>query len=228
MANKCSTLLELHPSAISHASAFFTDTSLMISLALISFCTRSIMRMPAFFASMVRLAYAAGIVPLPGSAMPMASHRQFMLLAVYMPEHEPQPGQVPRSNSSSCSSSIRPALRAPTASNILDRLVLSPATLPASIGPPETTMEGRFSRTAAITMPGTILSQLGTSTSPSKQCANAIVSVLSAISSRLARLYFMPRCPMAMPSHTPMAGTSMGVPPAMRTPAFTASAILSR
>ena len=33
---------------------------------------------------------------------------------------------------------------------------------------------------------------------------------------------------MAMPSHTPMAGTSTGVPPAMRTPALTASAILSR
>jgi len=38
----------------------------------------------------------------------------------------------------------------------------------------------------------------------------------------------MPGWPMAMPSHTPMAGTRMGVPPAMRTPALTASAILSR
>ena len=33
---------------------------------------------------------------------------------------------------------------------------------------------------------------------------------------------------MAMPSHTAMAGNSMGVPPAARTPALTASAILSR
>ena len=33
------------------------------------------------------------MVPLPGRAMPMASHRQFMLLAVYMPEQEPQDGQ---------------------------------------------------------------------------------------------------------------------------------------
>lgn len=32
------------------------------------------------------------VVPLPGSAMPMASDRQFIELAVYMPEHEPQPG----------------------------------------------------------------------------------------------------------------------------------------
>ncbi len=35
-----------------------------------------------------------GMEPLPGSAMPMASHRQFMELAVNMPEHEPQPGQA--------------------------------------------------------------------------------------------------------------------------------------
>ena len=33
---------------------------------------------------------------------------------------------------------------------------------------------------------------------------------------------------MAMPSHTPMAGIRMGVPPAISTPALTASAILSR
>ncbi len=41
------------------------------------------------------------MVPLPGSAMPMASHRQFMLLAVYMPEQEPQLGQQLQVQSSS-------------------------------------------------------------------------------------------------------------------------------
>ena len=83
-------------------------------------------------------------------------------------------------------------------------------------------------RTAAMTMPGTILSQLGTSTRPSSWWAMNIVSTLSQISSRLAREYFMPTWPIAMPSQTPMAGMKMGVPPAMRTPALTASAILSR
>ena len=38
----------------------------------------------------------------------------------------------------------------------------------------------------------------------------------------------MPSWFMAMPSQTAMAGNSMGVPPAMRMPALTASAILSR
>ena len=70
-------------------------------------------------------------------------------------------------------------------------------------------------RTAAMTMPGTILSQLGTSTRPSSWWAMSMVSTLSQISSRLAREYFMPTWPMAMPSQTPMAGMRMGVPPAM-------------
>ncbi len=59
-------------------------------------------------------------------------------------------------------------------------------------------------------MPGTILSQLGTSTRPSSWWAMSMVSTLSQISSRDARVYFMPTWPMAMPSHTPMAGIRMG------------------
>ena len=96
------------------------------------------------------------------------------------------------------------------------------------MGPPEQTMAGTSIRTAAMTMPGTILSQLGTSTRPSSWWAMYMVSTLSQISSRLAREYFMPTCPIAMPSQTPMAGIRMGVPPAMRTPSLTAWASLSR
>ena len=55
------------------------------------------------------------------------------------------------------------------------------------MGPPEQTTVGMFSRRAAITMPGTILSQLGSSTRPSKQWAAARVSTESAMSSREAR-----------------------------------------
>ena len=40
----------------------------------------------------------------------MASHRQFMELAVYMPEQLPQPGQQFWVQSSSCSAEIMPAL----------------------------------------------------------------------------------------------------------------------
>ena len=120
------------------------------------------------------------------------------------------------------------AFLAPTASNILERLVSVPFTSPDIIGPPEHTMAGMFILAAAITMPGTILSQFGTRTAPSKAWAMTMVSVLSAMSSRLAREYFIPTCPITIPSQTPMEGTMIGVPPAILTPALTASVILSR
>jgi len=44
-----------------------------------------------------------------------------------------------------------------------------------------------FTRAAPISMPGTILSQFGMHTIPSKQWARAIVSTESAISSREGR-----------------------------------------
>ncbi len=100
--------------------------------------------------------------------------------------------------------------------------------VPAIMGPPETKMVGMFTRAAAMSRPGTFLSQLGIITRPSNWWAIAMASVESAIRSRVTREYFMPTCPMAMPSHTAMAGNSTGVPPAARMPAFTASAILSR
>ncbi len=228
IASRCSTLFEEHPSAISQTSAFLTDASFMISRAVIPRLNIFMTAMPAYLASLILSLITAGIVPFPGSAMPSASHRQFMLLAVYMPAHEPQEGQHPRSYSSILSSSIRLAFLAPTASKIFDRLISSPETLPAIIGPPEHTTVGMLRRTPPITMPGTILSQLGTSTSASSACARAIVSTLSAMSSRLASEYFMPTCPMAMPSHTPIAGMRMGVPPAAMTPSLTARASLSR
>ena len=56
--------------------------------------------------------------------------------------------------------------------------------LPASIGPPETKTVGMFSRSAAISMPGVILSQLEMHTSASAQCALTMYSTLSAIRSR--------------------------------------------
>ena len=82
----------------------------MIWRAVMPLRTISITAIPACFASCRRLEYTAGIVPLPGRAIPMASHRQFMLLAVYIPEQLPQLGQQLQVQSSSCSSVIIPAL----------------------------------------------------------------------------------------------------------------------
>ena len=124
-------------------------------------------------------------MPLPGSDSPSASVRQFIELAVNMPEHEPQVGQAERSITATSASetfvsaaatiaSMRSTLRAPVES----------LTLPASIGPPETNTAGMLSRSAAISMPGVILSQFEMHTSASAQWALAMYSTLSAIISR--------------------------------------------
>ncbi len=124
---------------------------------------------------------------MPGSAIPSASVMQFIELAVYIPEQEPQVGQASSSYCFSSASENLPALTLPTASKTALRSTTLSPTRPASIGPPLMTMAGKSRRAAAINMAGTILSQLGTSTNPSSACAMAMVSILSAISSRLAR-----------------------------------------
>ena len=83
-------------------------------------------------------------------------------------------------------------------------------------------------RAAAISIPGMILSQLGMRTRPSNGWAITIDSTESAISSRELSEYFIPSCPMTMPSQTPIVKNSMGVPPAIRIPALTASEIRCR
>ena len=108
-----------------------------------------------------------------------------MELAVNMPEHEPQVGQAPHSTALRPSSSSVPAWWRPTASNTLLRSIVRPSRWPASMGPPPTMMAGTLRRMAAMSMPGTILSQVGTSTSASKAWAMVMDSTVSAMSSRL-------------------------------------------
>ncbi len=72
----------------------------------------------------------------PGSDMPMASIAEAMVLAVYMPPHEPSPGQAFDSMAWSSSSSIVPAARAPTASNTSLMSMSRPSSRPGMIVPP--------------------------------------------------------------------------------------------
>ncbi|MEZ5167562.1 MAG: hypothetical protein R2695_14110 [Acidimicrobiales bacterium] len=131
----------------------------------------------------------ATTVPLPGRERPSASVRQFMELAVNMPEHEPQVGQAERSiwSRSASLTELSPAL---IIGLIRSSLTLTPASfvLPASIGPPLTKIVGMFRRIAALSMPGVILSQLLMHTSASAQWALTMYSTESAIRSRLGRL----------------------------------------
>jgi len=132
-----------------------------------------------------------------------------------MPEQEPQVGHALRSIlalSSSLTFESAPATIASTKSSLMslsDSLVL-----PASIGPPETNTTGILRRSAAINMPGVILSQLEIHTKASAQWALTMYSTLSAISSRDGRLYSMPPWPMAIPSSTAIVLNSLAIPPA--------------
>ena len=215
---RCSTVLVEQPRAISTVRAFSNAAGVRMDRGVIFFSSSSMIFMPASFARRNRADITAGMVPLPGRPRPITSVRQFMELAVNMPEHDPQVGQAASSMASSSSSAIFPARTAPTASKTDIRSTFrvgSKGCRPASMGPPLMKIAGRSSRAAAMSMPGTILSQLGTITMASKAWAVAMTSTESAISSRLPREYFMPTWFMAMPSQTPMTPNSTGVPPAI-------------
>ena len=128
-----------------------------------------------------RLACVATMVPLPGSESPSASVRQFIELAVNIPEHDPHPGQAQHSICA-ISSSLHVSSAPMTIASI--RSTPRPRNFPASIGPPETKTVGMFSRMAAISIPGVILSQLEMQTSASTLWALAMYSTLSAMISR--------------------------------------------
>ncbi len=177
---------------------------------------RSTTRRPASRNRSLRPAWVASNEPLPGSDRPSASVRQFIELAVNMPEQEPQVGQAERSmaaTSASVSSGLAAETMASTRSSFRSPL-FARLTLPASIGPPETNTAGMFRRNAAISMPGVILSQLEMHTSASAQWALTMYSTLSAIRSRDGSEYSMPPWPMAMPSSTAMVLNSLATPPA--------------
>ena len=138
----------------------------------------------------MRAAWVAKVEPLPGRARPIASARQFIELAVNIPEQDPHVGHAERSISSSWSSVTASLLERIIASmrSTLEWTMPSMAVvLPASIGPPETKTVGMFSRSAAMSMPGVILSQLLMQTRASAQWALTMYSTASAMSSRLGR-----------------------------------------
>src|SRR5580700_423820 len=159
------------------------------------------------------------MLPLPGRARPIASVRQFIELAVNMPEQEPHVGHADSSMASSASSDTEGSAAA-TIGSIRSSLrpvpAVSPAGAPASIGPPDTNTVGMFSRMVAISMPGVILSQFEMQIMASAQCAFTMYSTESAISSRLGSEYSMPPWPIAMPSSTAIVLNSRGIAPAAR------------
>ncbi len=152
-----------------------------------------------------------------------------MLLAVNRPEHQPHVGQPARSNASnSAALSLPSCLAAAPMKTSITSTVFPSGVLPASIGPPLTKIVGTLQRMAPINMPGMILSQFGMQIIASKPWARIIVSTESAINSRLGSENFIPSCPIAMPSSTPIVLNTNGTPPASRTHCLTSWPTLSR
>ena len=73
-------------------------------------------------------------------------------------------------------------------------------------------------------MPGSVLSQAASATTPSKKWPRATSSIESAITSRETRLARMPLVPIVMPSEIAIVLNSIGVPPASRMPSLTLAA----
>ena len=193
-ASRCKIVLVEPPIAISRLMAFSNARRLAISRgnAVASSCSyqrraKSTIRRPARKNSCSRSAWVASSDPLPGKLSPKASVRQFIELAVNMPEQEPQVGQAERSYASTVASSALESA-AITMASTRSSLCSDNAVLPASIGPPETNTTGILSRMAAFSIPGVILSQLEIQTMASAQCALTMYSTESAMRSRDGRL----------------------------------------
>jgi hypothetical protein len=118
----CSTVLVEPPIATSSAIAFSNALRVAIergsadaSSSRYHRVASSITVVPARSNSARRAACVARVEPLPGSARPSASVRQFIELAVNIPEHEPHVGQAERSTivRPSSSTSGTPTPRSP-------------------------------------------------------------------------------------------------------------------
>ena len=125
-----------------------------------------------------------------------------MVLAVYMPPHAPWHGMAARSMPARSSSSILPALNAPTASNAEMISTSRPRYTPGRMVPPYTNTLGMFMRAIGITVPGIVLSQPPMPMMASNWWPMVTSSMVSAMASRLTRDAFMPSWPIASPSVT--------------------------
>ena len=144
----------------------------------------------------LRAAEVASVVPLPGSARPMTSSRQFMEFAVNMPAQEPHVGHAERSIAVNVAS-LTPGSTAAVMASMRSRPAVatpfsSTTARPASIAPPLTNTVGMFRRRVASSIPGVILSQLLMHTRASAWWAFTMYSTESAMSSRLGSEYSMP------------------------------------
>ena len=136
MASRCRTALVDPAVAITTAAALRKAALVMIWRGRMSSFRRFTTASPVRRAASARRSDTAGGVAEPGRAMPMASDTAAMVLAVYMPAHDPAVGQATRSSSSRSSSDMVPAATAPTASYMSWTVTSRPRKCPGRMVPP--------------------------------------------------------------------------------------------
>ena len=218
------------PSAVTTAIAFSNALRVMMSRGRSCFSIIPATILPAARQSSVFLPETAFCAELPGGLMPIASIAEAIVLAVYMPPHEPGPGMAQDSIVRNSASSISPRACAPTASKTLMMSTFLAAFLPpmrpGMMVPPYTKTAGRLRRAIAIMHAGMFLSQPPIVIRPSKPSHALTASIESAIISRDTSEYFIPSVPMEMPSETVIVLNTTALQPWRSTPAAASSASL--
>ncbi len=215
MARRCSTALVEPPKAMTTAMAFSNASLVMICRAVIPCRSSPMTASPDLRAKPSRRRSVAGGAAEPGMDMPMASATDAMVLAVYIPPQAPSPGQIARSMASTSARDILPAAQAPTASkaSMIVTWRSDPSeslAIPGRMDPAYRNTEARSRRAAAMSIPGSDLSQPASRTDPSSRSAIITVSTESAMTSRDTSEKCIPSWPMAIPSDTEMVPNSRG------------------
>ena len=221
IASRCSTALVDPPVAAVQMIPFSIALRVRISRGRVPRCSACIKSSPLRRPTSFLRGSVAPTLPLPSGAIPMNSITMAMVFAVYCAPHAPAPGQATSSIAVSSAALMVPAASCPTPSNTSWMVMSCPLYRPGAIDPLYSTTPGMFNRASAIGAAGIVLSHPTMITAASKAYPTPHNSSESAITSRLISDAFIPSVPMAMPSLIEIVFTSIGVPPAARTPAIT-------
>ena len=116
-ASRCSTALVEPPLVATAATAFSSDSRVMMSLGRWPRASTSSTSLPASTATSLLLPSIAGTMAAPAGEIPIISKAIAIVLAVNCPPQAPDPGDATSTSSSSSSSVMSPAAWRPTASN---------------------------------------------------------------------------------------------------------------
>ena len=136
IAKKCKTAFVEPPIAMMTDTAFSSDLRVMMSRGLRPLRTASTNTRAASAAWVIASLSSLANVLEYGSAMPIASKDELIVLAVYMPPQEPEPGIAFCSIALKSSLLMRPIVNSPTASNTETILRSRPLCEPGLMVPP--------------------------------------------------------------------------------------------